>query len=269
MFPSNSSNPFCKQKPAENELYSNEKYGIRQRHGWYTELKNEFFQSDVPESLRDDPRTRIAYFMRKRGRQWYFLGGVVLMLFCLLWYAYSSTRTAIDSVHIPELRDISIAISKDHATAASTNFAYRAGAKPVTCLNIQEGLWGDLRLSTLHAMLVSRVPEKDFMSCVCAPEVGVDASAVLLGDAVMYKPKLVALPWYLRISNAEVTEMEGSRLYPTYSKLPVTRHSIVNVEYMNAHCEESSTILRGEDARCMQACVQLINGKTVYDLQAK
>lgn len=197
------------------------------------------------------------------------IGGVVALVgLCVSYYFHVSAVRSIDPV---EIGDISLQYAEPLVTASDMQYRYRSGSEEITRKELQDGVWSGLKLTTVFAKMdqalriVSTRPEMR-STCVCAPQSGFMLRIIRLADRWMFNPVLVAMPLWSRFQNLETSVDEVSTLFPSAAPIAVVRHKMVKVRY-TTHNEERTDVFEEEDAFCIQACMQLFDGKTVFDLQ--
>lgn len=194
-----------------------------------------------------------------------------LILLFLFFYLYRGTSDAIDRTGATVLQDIKLTHGSAYVTAHETNYLYRYGSRELSCTELSSGVADGLDLEKVQARM-QFIHEHDRAPCVCAPQTGTHVQLMLvIQDNItlwMHNPALIRLS-YFSPTPTEVTWSESSSLYPNAAPVDVVRWSIVNVQYLNRKCEREERMYTDKLAACVAGCIQLFEGKTVYDLQTK
>lgn len=230
--------------------------------------KNDILQQNTPDFLREDLSARFSRFVRRPRNAIAVLLLLSVVVGGTVWYTLYSTTATIGAANQKELSSIRLSFSGFLVTADTTSGAYRNGVSNVTCDEARRDEWHDYKLSSLVERLYEAKHQLN-ATCACAPQTGIAARMMLVGETVMYNPVLGVLPWYYTVGKLETIVTEGSSLYPDRAPVEVVRYSRIRLVYQDQQCATHFTIFGGSDSICAQACLQLFDGKTVYDLQEK
>ena len=160
--------------------------------------------------------------------------------------------------------------------AVSPTYNYSQVARPLTCQELQQHtLHDNYSFAQLHTSLARGFAQEPDTPCACAPMVGVPVQHIVLrlplgaaqrNDSLhMYNIEPIALR---NISKALVTEAQR-RLFPSHAEtVQVIRNTTVRFVYRkdDDDCPLKAITVTGADAFCLQACYDLLHGKSVYDV---
>jgi len=175
-------------------------------------------------------------------------------------------------------------------TAKQTSFRYKNPARPILCRSDEpvttvtstEGYTMTLDVLKNHvAQYANTNPVSGAVPCACAPQFGVGVALLVsrvprdfigrieqgeFQREAFLNPRIISMP--LLSYSTQVQVEENSTLYPNAPPVAVARQDRCHVEYETAKCETKRYIFRGEEAFCVQMCIDLIEGKTPYDTLA-
>lgn len=224
-----------------------------------------------PDFMGDD----LSDTVHKKFRNTRFVIGVFVILICCLvisfWLLSSGIFESVQRIQPAVIKDIQFQHGTSLVTAHDTNYAYRFGSRELTCQEITDRVFDGLVMDTILNVMLEAISELGD-PCLCAPQIGVYHQIMLVQvDGVnwwLFNPSIISLPWYSASPKEEVW-VERSTLYPTLSGVDVVRHSRIRLYYKTEMCMNSNIILEEKAASCATSCIQLFEGKTVYDLQSK
>jgi len=143
-------------------------------------------------------------------------------------------------------------------------------ASDVSCDEMRTGL-GRLRFA------IESLIRADQLSCACAPMIGVSRRYIAVRTSNtsidhMYNPSLDAT-WdgvvdastRIELSQSLVTENQRMLFPERVAAVTVVRANAVRLAYRDADCRTAALVLRDEHAWCVQACMDLLAGYSVYD----
>jgi len=153
----------------------------------------------------------------------------------------------------------------------------------LTCSEVEGGLVQRQRRRGEPTMLddvrmrMRSLLDQDELSCICAPMVGSHRSLALVRSArsviTMYNVE-VDSQWDGRIDDTTQLDVDArsrvsesqEHLFPGRSE-PVkkVRWNNVRLIFIDDQCATQSVVLRKKPARCMQSCVDLMGGRSIYD----
>jgi len=161
----------------------------------------------------------------------------------------------------------------------------RRAATDMQCSDIRSGIMRSLgddssvSLDELRAQTTYLV-RADELPCVCAPALGAPRRYAVLNLGVdtqlvhAYNAR-IDREWDGSLDGGERLDVEAASLvrenqrmlFPERSEsVDVVRSNAVRLRYQDEECRARSLILRDEHAWCMQACDDLFDGRSVYDV---
>lgn len=233
---------------------------------------NTIRQQNVPEICREEISYRFLRVLRNKKVLFYI---TIIALFIILFFffiAYSGTKHAIASVDSVTIEDMHIRLGHNLIHAEANDYAYRKGSIPMECNHFLSNTIpeSDVPLHIVMGKMTAALIELN-TTCLCAPLVGYQLELMLFndtGDMVwLANPQILPLPFFTWAS--EVIYKETSSLFPHKPAVEVMRHSKIRVHAVSNTCQWVSDYVYDEAAACIQGCVQLLEGKTVFDLQHK
>lgn len=153
----------------------------------------------------------------------------------------------------------------------------RRTATELACAEITSGVGHD-SLDRARAAAEHFIVHDDALRCVCGPMfrlprryVAIRTSATTLVHA--YNPAIDrawdgTLDDGTRVNVTDMLVVENQRmLFPERTAdVNVVRASAIRITYRDATCATAALVLQLEHAYCMQACIDLLDGRSVYDV---
>lgn len=243
--------------------------------GFIDDMRNEVYQHRLPIELREESNIRwlrLLFSKRLARRTFFVLGGGAVFL--LLLSAFLITRSASDPHHQQKVQDALIS-TLQLQSAEQNDYAYKTPAHPVNChqSHSPDALGMNISVSLLGRSL-ERILWEEKAPCICAPMTGVLLQYVVVRDQDTFSessvhlmnPEKISLP--MLTSSETRAVLETSELYPDREPRRVKRQNKIRVKYQDAACETQTYMMRKHEAYCMQSCLDMMNGTSIYDVDS-
>ena len=213
---------------------------LRQRYGVAPSLTPAGIATQLPIYVRPDERTARV----RRGRCTSLICLMVLMAAAGGWLVLHPARTPV-TLQTPgdSLGDV-LHPSRNITTA-------ELGMSRV--------------LMTPFSQLGSQLADAMYtheLSCVTASMLGIYVR--LLGFLDAGTPRFMLNPVVVWNSRERSAITESSPLFPNFPPTRVTRAHSIQLHYLDTAGDSHTEMVKGQNAHCIQSCLALFDGKTVY-----
>ena len=104
--------------------------------------------------------------------------------------------------------------------------------------------------------------QRQQLSCATASMLGIYVRLLAILD--VETPRFMMNPVIGWKSQERSVIMESSPLFPNFPPTRVTRVHSIQLHYIDAGGNDHTDMLKGREAHCIQSCLALFDGKTVY-----
>ena len=127
----------------------------------------------------------------------------------------------------------------------------------------------ELGMSRVLMMPISQITrqlagamQRQELSCATASMLGIYVRLLAIVDAEM--PRFMMNPVIVWKSQERSVIAESSPLFPKFPPTRVTRVHSIQLHYLDTAGNDHMEMLKGREAHCIQSCLALFDGKTVY-----
>ena len=210
---------------------------------------------------RHDARRRYArwaervWMHRRELRRW----ACVLVAGCLAAVWAMGWWTSRPDAYVPDMA---------WARHGEPGVDFHAVSRDVQCRELDDGLLQPEGMLTTRVQQAMERVIADELPCVCAPMFAVQRRWLVIGTAEhnvhMVNPVLDPVPD--DVSRSWVPESQRMLMPARTDQVEHVRADVVTVQYRTlAGCTAAAATVHREAAWCVQTCVDLMDGRTVYD----
>lgn len=217
-----------------------------------------------------------------RLERWYAMRRRILACFCMLALVAVAVIVSMTRVSDPHAFVVDSRASYVRHGHDGVNLSVPTEA--LTCAELETGIvrrpqQREPPLLERVRATAERLLDEDELECVCAPMFGSRRRYIAVDTASaplhLYNPALDTA-WAGELDGKEAGRLNVSEwllvenqrmLFPERTAdVRVVRRSAIRVAYRDAACSAAAVVLQAERAYCVQACLDLLDGKSVYDV---